>query len=550
MQPHDAAHHVDLGNSLRAKARFAEAEASYRRALALDPNSAAICNNLGAALKDRGKLDEAIDSYRQAIALDPNLASAHFNLGFALHRQSKSREAAESYRRAVAANPNLASAYMGLAHVLQSQGQPGEASAYYRRALELAPGIPAFHSFLLFCLQYDPAMTPGALLVEHRAFGASLPPAATGHTNPRDPDKRLNIGYIAPDLYAHPVGFMLMPVVAEHDRAKFAVHCYYGNPRVDGVTVFLKEHVENWRSTVGVDDAALAEMIRADGIDILVDLTGHTADNRLPVFARKPAPVQVSWAGYVGTTGLKAIDYLITDRWHSPPGSERYAVEKLVRLPDGYACWAMPSHAPAVGPLSAITPGAVTFGCFNNLTKVNPLVVALWSRLLRELPRSRLVLKTFALGDATVQARIMTLFAAEDISPDRIVLEGASPHLGLLQRYNDIDIALDPFPYSGGLTTMEALWMGVPVVTMPGERFASRHSFSHLSNAGLDELVADGPETYLRIARELAHDLPRLAALRAGMRERLNASPLRRSKDYTRGYEAALRKMWKCWCDS
>src|SRR5439155_5088324 len=221
-----------------------------------------------------------------------------------------------------------------------------------------------------------------------------------------------------------------------------------------------------------------------------------------------------------------AIDYLITDRWENPPGSEHYAVEKLVRLSDGYVCWAVPSHAPAIGPLPATAPGVVTFGCFNNLAKINPAVIALWARLLQALPTARLLLKTGALADAAVRERILALFAAEGIPAAQIDLEAGSPHSELLKRYNDIDIALDPFPYSGGLTTIEALWMGVPVVTMPGERFASRHSFSHLNNVGLGDLVADSPEAYVRIAIELADDLPRLAGLRAGMRERLATSPL------------------------
>jgi predicted O-linked N-acetylglucosamine transferase (SPINDLY family) len=289
-------------------------------------------------------------------------------------------------------------------------------------------------------------------------------------------------------------------------------------------------------------------MIRQDGIDILVDLAGHTAGNRLPVFARKPAPVQASWAGYVGTTGLAAIDYLITDRWQSPAGSERYMAESLARLPDGYVCWSVPGHAPEVGPLPATSAGAVTFGCFNTLAKINPPVIALWARLFRQLPGSRLVLKTRELADTSVREHILELFDAEGVTAARITLEDRSPHPELLARYNGIDIALDAFPYSGGVTTIEALWMGVPVVTMPGERFASRHSLSHLSNIGLEELVADGPDDYLRIAAALARDLPRLQALRRGLRNRMRASPLLQSQRFTRGLEETFRAMWRSWC--
>jgi len=589
LHPEDHEAHFNLGNALLERGQAEAAETSYRRAIALQPEHAPFYNNLGNALVKQGKSDAAIDCYRQALAIYPdharahfNLANilrdqgkleeaeagyrrtiecapdhyaAHFNLALALQGQARSAEASVSCRRALEIRPDYPVAYNKLAEILKFQGRAGEATSYYRRAVELAPNAPGFHSNLLLCLQYDPAMTPGALLTEHQAYGAKLAsfaaalPTAVAHANRRDPDKRINIGYVSADLHQHPVGFLMMPVLAAHDRQGFAVHCYYGNRDVDGVTAFLKDRADVWRSTVDVGDDDLAAMIRADGIDILVDMAGHTLNNRLPVFARKPAPVQATWAGYFGTTGLAAIDYLITDRHLSPPGSERYAVEKLARLPDGYLCWAMPSHAPAVGPLTATTPGAVTFGCFNNLAKINPLVIALWSRLLRDLPASRLVLKTRELADASVRERLLGLFAIEGIPATRITLEGPSVHPEYLRRYNDIDIALDPFPYSGGLITIDALWMGVPVVTMPGERFASRHSLTYLRVAGLDELVADGPENYLRIAKELAKDLPRLAALRAGLRERVSASPLRRSRKFTRGLEAAFRAMWRDWCE-
>ena len=556
LDPGHASAHFNLANTLRDQDKLAEAEASYRQAVALDPSRAEYHCALGDALRAQDRLAEAIDPYRHVIALSPRHYIAHFNLALGLQRLRRSVEAAASCRQALAIKPDYAPAYSKLAEILKFQGRAGEATAYYRRALELAPDSPAAHSSLLLCLQYDPAMTPASLLIEHRAYAARLsslmPPGdpPTGHANPPDPDRPLKIGYVSADLRQHPVGLLMMPVLAAHDSTGFVTHCYYGHRKEDAVTAHLKSHAKVWRSTVGADDDGLAGMIRADGIDILVDLAGHTLNNRLPVFARKPAPVQASWAGYFGTTGLSAIDYLITDRFLSPPGSERYAVEKLARLPDGYLCWAMPGHAPQVGPLPATVPGAVTFGCFNNLAKINPLVIALWGRLLRELPESRLILKTRELDDPAVCDRFRALFAIEGITDARLVLEGPSPHPDYLRRYNDIDIALDPFPYSGGLTTVDALWMGVPVITMPGERWASRHSLSHLSAAGLTELVADGPEAYLRTAVQLARDLPRLASLRAGLRPRMHVSPLRRAKAFTRGLEKAYRAMWRSWCET
>lgn len=570
IETQDAASQVKLGNVLRERGDLDEAIASYRRALAIEPARSDAHYGLGAAQAAKGELDEAawsycsagnelhdaglyddaLTTYRSALALRPEHPAAHGGVGLVLAARGKLEEAVASYHRALVADATLAPIYNNLANARKSQGRITEAVANFRRAIELQPANRRIHSNLLYCLQYDPGMTPAALLVEHQAYGArfpALPPMA--HGNLREPDKLLNIGYVSPDFHQHPVAFLLLPVLAMHDRAKFAVHCYYGHRAEDSITGVLKRHADVWRSTAGVGDDALVDMIRDDGIDILVDLAGHTATNRLPVFARKPAPIQVSWAGYEGTTGLGAIDYLLTDRFLSPPGSERYATEELVRLPHGYVCWAMPSHAPAVGPLPAKEPGAVAFGCFNNLAKLNPLVIALWGRLLRELPESRLVLKTAELRDPAGRGRILELFAAEGIGADRIDLEGPSPHPDYLQRHNGIDIVLDPFPFSGGVTTVDALWMGVPVVTLPGERFASRHSLSHLSVAGLGELVADGPDDYLRIAKALAHDLPRLAALRASLRERVSASPLRRSREFVRGLEAAFCAMWRAWCE-
>jgi protein O-GlcNAc transferase len=541
----------NLGNALWDAGEADEAEACYRQALELDPNHAAVHNNLGNMLRERGRSGDAIECYRRAIAINPQHYRAYLNLGVALEAQSEFDQAAAAYRRALAIKPDYSRPYNNLGGMLKAQGRAGEAAAYYARAVELAPDDRAVHSNLLYCLQYDPAMTPGALLVAHQAYDEALGPARPAiHANPRDPDKPLNIGYLSADLRRHPVGFFMSPVVTMHDRANFRVYCYFGHRREDAVTLYLRGKADVWRRTVGIDDDELAEAIRADGIDILVDLGGHTSENRLPVFARRPAPVQATWAGYVGTTGVSAIDYLITDRQHSPPGSERHAVEQLVRLPDGYICWAIPGYVPDVGPLPATQPGAVTFGCFNNLAKLNPPVIALWGRLLRELPASRLLLKTRELANPGACARIRELFAVEGVADEALLFEGHSEHAELLARYNAVDIALDPFPYSGGLTTIEALWMGVPVVTMPGERFASRHSFSHLTVAGLGELVADGPEGYLRIATELARDLSRLAGLRAGLRERMRGSPLLQGERFTRGLENAYRAMWRRWCAS
>jgi predicted O-linked N-acetylglucosamine transferase (SPINDLY family) len=296
-----------------------------------------------------------------------------------------------------------------------------------------------------------------------------------------------------------------------------------------------------------MDDAALAELIRADGIDILIDLAGHTAKNRLPVFVRKPAPVQASWAGYAGTTGLAAMDYLISDWQETPAGTDQWYCETIIRLPDDYVCYAPPAYAPPVGPLPALQGGGVTFGCFNNLAKLGEEVVGLWSRLLRGLPDSRLLLVTRQLAEPDTVARYRQLFARHGVAR-RVEFSPALPHAELLASYGRLDIALDPFPYGGGLTTLESLWMGVPVVTLAGQSFAGRHSLSHLTVAGLPELVADSEDDYLAIATGLASDLPRLAELRRGLRQRVAASPLVDGARFTANLETAYKQMWHRWC--
>jgi predicted O-linked N-acetylglucosamine transferase (SPINDLY family) len=360
----------------------------------------------------------------------------------------------------------------------------------------------------------------------------------------------LKIGYVSPDFRDHVVGLNLLPLFREHDRDRFEIIAYSNVLRPDATTERFQRYAAVWHNIRQLSDEALAEQIRADRIDILFDLAGHTARNRLLVFARKPAPVQITWAGYVGTTGLAAMDYLLADRHEVPPGAERYYRERVLRMPDGYVCYDPPAYAPPVGPLPALGRGRATFGCFNNPAKITPQVIEAWAGILRRLPGARLVLKFKGWSDPCVARRFTAMFAAEGIEPQRLEMLGHSPHVELLAEYGRIDLALDSFPYSGGLTTCEALWMGVPVITCPGETFASRHSLSHLSTVGLTETIASDWDEYVELAVALAGDLPRLAALRAGLRERMAASPLMDAPRFARNIEAAYRAMWRRWCQS
>jgi len=544
--------HNNLSNALRLSGQIERAVEGYRKAIALNPKFAAAYNNLAACLKDLGKPEAAVKAYREALAINPNFAEAWSNLGNALRDTGQVIEAEEAYRRALAIKPQSVETLNNLGTILKDFGNFSEGQAAFREALALKPDFVTAQFNLSMSMQYDPAVTPAELLEAHREFdrrfAEPLISERTPHANAPDPERRLRIGYVSADLCRHPVGHFLAPVLPNHDRSQVEIFAYSDRAVEDDMTRELCAACDHWRPIVGLEDDALAKRIRADRIDILVDLAGHTADNRLLTFARKPAPVQATWAGYVGTTGLSTMDYLITDARETPPGTEGSYVEKLALLPDCYVCFRPPSYAPEVGPLPARSRGFPTFGCFNNLSKINRAVIALWGELLRRIPQAQLVLKTHQLSDPGLCRRYAELFASEGVEASRLKLLGKSQHRALLNEYNKIDIALDPFPYSGGLTTLESLWMGVPVVTLGGDRFAARHSVTHLTAAGVPELIADGPDSYLRIAAELAADLPRLEALRSGLRARMAASPLLDGVRFTRNLEAAYRAMWRDWC--
>jgi predicted O-linked N-acetylglucosamine transferase (SPINDLY family) len=396
--------------------------------------------------------------------------------------------------------------------------------------------------------QYRPGVTLAALADAHAQWelrhGAPLRSGWQPFRPAVDADRPLRLGFVSGDLFSHPVGIFLAPVLERLDRSRWFTVCYAAGKNADVMTARLARAAGLWRPVHDLSDQALAQLIRADAIDLLIDLSGHTGRNRLLTFARRPAPVQLTWMGYVGTTGLAAMDWLIADRFHVPPGHERHVRESVMRLPDGYICYEPPPYAPAVGPLPALASGRVTFGGLHNPAKITPPVVTTWAEILRQVADSRLLLKSHWLEDAGLRRRLTEQFAAEGIAAERLELQGVSSHVQQLERYNMIDVALDPFPYSGGLTTCEACWMGVPVVTCPGETFASRHSLSHLSNIGLTETITTSLADYVAVAVGLAHDLTRLAGLRSGLRSRMAGSRLCDADRFAAGLGAALRRAW------
>lgn len=549
LRPSLMAAHVSLAQVLDARGDLEGAVASLGRALALRPDHAIGHYNLGVLLGRLGRAGEAIAAYQSAIALQPGFVDAHTNLANALQAQGLLEASEAAYRGAVARSPDAPGLHMNLAMALSSQGRLNEAMAEFEQVLRLQPDHAEARHAWLCGLNYRSDVTPEGLLSEHRAWAAGLerhPKQA--HANDFEPARRLRVGYVSADLHSHPVGFFLAPVLGAHDPAEVEVFCYSNGRRADAVTSRLHTAANHWREIGDLNDEAAAAQIRQDGIDILVDLSGHTPSNRLGLFARRAAPLQASWLGYAATTGLAEMDYLLMDPATAPPGAEAWCGEALVRLPHSRFCYGPPDRAPAPASPPSIKRGRVTFGSFNNLIKIGPEVAALWASVLAAVPGSRLVLKWESLSDGGVRRRIGELFGAAGVRAQALELRGFSPHAEMLAQYRDIDIALDPFPFGGGLTSCEALWMGVPVVTLPQDRFASRQTVGLLTNLGLDDLAAASPDDYVAIAAGLAADVVRREKLRANLRRRMAASALCDAKAFTSALEAAYREMWRRWC--
>ncbi|HEX2852286.1 MAG TPA: tetratricopeptide repeat protein [Opitutaceae bacterium] len=545
------AHH-QAGNVLKSLGRLPEAVAALQQAAKLVPDSPVVWLNLGVATLEAGDTAEAITRFRRALALEPARAETHNILGHALAAAGKSAEAHAAFAEALRLRPGYAAAHDNLGRLCKTEGRLASAIEHYRAALASAPS-PATHSNLLLALNYLPEIPPAAVFAEHRqwheAHAASLAPPAKGPVSPAahaaPSGRRLRVGYLSPDFVHHAVAYFIEPVLAAHDRNRVEVFCYSNVLHPDGVTARLRGQVEHWREIARLDDDAAADLVRRDELDLLVDLAGHTANHRLLVFARRPAPVQVTWIGYPNTTGLDAIDCRITDAISDPPGkTEAFHSEKLLRLPTTFSCYRPDDNAPPVNALPASKAGAITFGCFNNFSKVTPAVLGLWSRLLRELPASRLLLKSRAFSDPDIVEHVHAAFAAEGVASRRVSLHGADlsvrDHLSL---YHGVDVALDPFPYNGTTTTCEALWMGVPVITLAGRVHAARVGASLLTHAGMADWIASSPNDYVRLSVAAAQDLPRLAELRRTLRDRLRLSPLCDAPRFTRGLEDAFFAM-------
>jgi protein O-GlcNAc transferase len=540
----------NLGFALARVGRMAEAAGELATAAVLNSGDAGIRNDLGLALSALGRGEEAHASFLKAISLAPEYPEAHNNLAILFERFGRSSEAIASCLEALRLRPDYPQAHQNLANALKSQGRHAESLAHYREALRLEPGNSAVHSALLFALCYPADLSPEQVFREHQAFGAAHSFPAEPHENDRDPDRRLRIGYLSADFRDHAVARFIEPVLRHHDPSHFQVFCYSNVSVPDAASERLGVLAGGLVNIAGLPDAEAAALIRRDRIDILVDLSGHTADNRLPLFARKPAPLQVTWLGYPETTGLDAMDYRITDAVSDPPGTtERFHSERLLRLPGNFSCFAPPEAAPAVSELPALTKGSICFGSFNNPAKITPETVALWSAALKRVPGSRMLIKGYSLADQGSRDRLCGLFAERGISAERLELRGnTQTYAEHLQLYGGVDLALDSFPYNGTTTTCEALWMGVPVVTLSGQSHRSRVGAALLQSVGLPDLVAASPQDFADRAAELSGDLERLARLRGSLRETVAGSPLTDGARFTGHLEAAYRAIWQDWC--
>jgi len=587
INPDYAEANSNLGNALHDLGKPEEAVASYRKALALKPDYAEAHNNLGVVLQDLGELEEAVVRYHKALDLSPDYAEAHYNLGNALHDLGKPEEAVAGYRKALtikpyyaeahsnlsnalralgrldeavthckkalSLKPDFAEAHNNLGNALQDLGRLEEAIASYQKALGIKPDLAEAHGNLLFGLHYSPDVTLADLLRENKAWNdrhaALIRPAPLRVQS--DPEQRpLTVGLLSKNFRRHPALWLSLPGLEALDPGIVQLIAYSDiNPvNEDDLTDRLRRVCRAWRDIGHLDDAAVAEQIRADNVNVLLDMSGH-GGSRVLVCAHRAAPVQVKWVGnQFGTTGVTAMDWFLGDIEEVPAGHERWYVEDVYRMPDAYAVYHPPVNAPAVSPLPTLDKGCVTFGCFNKPIKMTPEIIAVWADILRAVPDSRLFLKGKAFNSPEPINRFRRLFLDRDVDPDLLIFEGSSPHTTLLECYNRVDISLDPWPYSGCVTTLESLWMGVPVLSRPGPGFTGRHSASFLRTVGLDDWLVDDFGTYVDKAVWWANHLDDLAVLRGSMRDRVAASPQCDGPRFARNLEAALDHMWRAAC--
>ena len=554
LQSDKAAGYAKLGEVLMHIGHLTDAETQLNEAIKLDPKLVAPRVHLSIVLERfPNRTEDAIEAARSAVETDPKDTEALNWLGMLLIRNGRHSEAAESFEQSLEVIPDNIGALTGYGILLAGRGQIERAWQKFERAIEIAPADPSPIMSAVFYSNAHPELDKDQIFVLHRRLATlhqkNAPAPFTAWDNDRRTDRPLRIGYLSPDLRAHSVSYFFEPLLTAHDRSRVHSFVFDNTLAADAVTMRLSDLADGWFRIVGAGDDRILEIIRQQRIDILVDLAGHTADHRLGIFARKPAPLQVSYLGYPNTTGLAEMDYRFTDNLADPPGADTYYTEQLIRLPHGFLCFQYARNNVDVGPLPAVQTGTITFASFNAVHKINQQVIALWTRVLEAVPDSRLLLKAAGYADPQTREFIAGSFAEHGINPDRIVFAARTPsyddHIAL---YNTCDIALDTFPYNGTTTTCEAMWMGVPVVTLAGDRHSARVGLSILSWLDMPEFIAHSPKEFVAIATKLAIDRDRLVHLRSTLRTRMSQSQLMNSKDHANAIENAYHRIWQEWC--
>ena len=539
---------LEQGRSLERAGRHSEAESAYRSVLQREPDNSFAMENLGVLALRRQSPEDAIELLSRAASLAPERASAHYNLGVAHITALRFAAAKECLLRAIELDSEFAAAYNNLGNLYRYLGDPVSAIRYYARALELAPHDATIHSNYIISLHLDESSTAHDLFAQHQAWATRHAqghyPIRKGFANAADPDRQLKLGFVSPSFNSHLVGQFLRPVFSTLDREQFRIYCYSNTKQMDALTDELRAWAFSWNEIRALDDSLAARKIEDDGIDVLIDLAGHAPNNRLLIFARKPAPVQVVWLDYFDTTGLATMDYIMSDPITTPPGSPQRFTEEVLHLPTRL-CWSPPHSSPDVAQRSVTE--RIVFGSFNRLDKISAGMIRLWAAIIRATNAS-LLLKARAFSVPELRDNLLTQFAAQGVTAGQIELRGPTPYQELLAEYGDIDIALDTYPYNGCTTSADALWMGVPVITLAGESMISRQTATMLHCVGLDSFVAENTAHYLEIAVRSAKERDRLAEIRAGLRRAVQSSALANARLFTRSFEQCLRTVWRRWC--
>lgn len=552
LEPENAEAYFRLGTLFSESGKFEDSIFCYKRSFELKPDDVRVVNNLTDIYNRLKRFDEAEAMAKKTLELAPDLFEAHGNLGNVYKNQGNYEKAEFHFKEALRSKSDDPKLLYHLGATLLFSNRAKEAAEHLKRSMEIDPQFHFSHSSYVYALNYFEEPTKKEIFEAHCVWDKQQGKGIKDNTwnwVERNPDKKIRVGFVSPDFRAHVVALFIQQLFKHYDRERFDFYGYAEVANPDGYTSKFMSLLDGWRTTIGMTDKMVYKTIKKDQIDILIDLAGHSAGNRLIVFSMKPAPVQVSYLGYINTTGLDTIDYRLADAWVNPEESQQYYSEKLYRLPDSFTCYEPINPCPDVTETPALKNGYITFGCFNNTNKLTPKVIKLWSQLLKEIPNSGLRLKSSHLADVDTQKRFLKLFKEHGIKEGRIQFEGPSEIFDYLAAYSRIDIALDPFPHNGGTTSHDALWMGVPMISLEGDRYVSRFGVTILNNLGYPEWIAGDLASYIDIAKKLSSDIHELNNIRLNLRRKMASSPLCDGPSFAKHFGTALKTIWKDFCN-